>query len=233
MSCKTSFTTKTGTFTPYPEMVTKCEADKLCQEKGQILAPFTNEADMRAAVDFFNGNNCHRSNNCQVLKCEYSSGQFKKYHVGLNFEKKADGVYEKTFSNGEKWDDKKHKSLYFANPKQKRQCPFGVFIPYYQNFATGRMFSIGEKSRTCEVQQNIGYMCLAPAKKPTAGAIVEGQVEPATTKDALLFGGIFVAVLVAVVFAASTLFFQRKSKKYQNEVNRLKTGNLQSVDDQV
>ena len=235
MSCKTSFTTKTGTFTPYPEKVTKCEAEKLCEEKGQILAPFTNEADMRAAVDFFNGNNCHRSKNCQVLgECKYSSNQPKDYHVGLNFKKKADGVYEKYFSNGEKWDDKKHKSLYFVNPKQKRQCPVGVFFPYIQNFATGMMFAIGENSRKCRIQENVGYMCLDPAAKTTGDAIVEDQAKPATTKDAILFGGIFVAVLIAVGFAASTLFFQRKSKTLQDEVNQLKSGSFQGInDDQV
>ena len=137
MSCVNSFTTNTGIFTAYPEIVTHCVAEKLCRQKGQILAPFDNKEDVQAALDMFNGNNCMEDNSCdkkpELRNCLYASDVGRTYHVGLNFEKAADGTFIKTFTNGQPWNDKKHGSLYYLNPRQKRPCPLGVLTLFLKH----------------------------------------------------------------------------------------------------
>ena len=91
MPCKSSFTTSSGKFTAYPELASKCEAEKLCADKGQILAPFTTKEDVQAVTDMFQNN---------PKECEYSWYKYKDYRVGLNFIKGSDGVFRKEFSNG-------------------------------------------------------------------------------------------------------------------------------------
>ena len=110
MPCKSSFTTSSGKFTAYPELASKCEAEKLCADKGQILAPFTTKEDVQAVTDMFRNNG---------EECKYSYYKYKDYRVGLNFIKVSEGVFRKEFSNGVQWDDKKHSSLYSINPNQK------------------------------------------------------------------------------------------------------------------
>ena len=228
MSCKTSFTTETGTFTAYPGKVSKCEAEKLCGERGQILAPFTNKKDMSAAVAMFkyNYDNCWFSHEtCHVKrhkKCNFNIGQGIRYHVGLNFKKDADGVFQKSFSNGEEWDDEKHKSLYFTAPGEEYldECPVGVFHPGYKYVDDGSTydvfitFAIESASVRCESQENRGYMCLKPAKQASDEPIAQGQhVSNSKKENLILLGGVFVVVLIAVVCACLFIFYPKKSKR--------------------
>ena len=65
-------TTSTGVFTFHDEQVFKGEAKLKCQQKGEILAPVTNQKDMVALRDAFDPVNCplHRST--------------ATYHMGLD-----------------------------------------------------------------------------------------------------------------------------------------------------
>ena len=54
--CKTTVTTKTGTFTFHNVKVPKCKAEYLCAQSGEILAPFTNQEDIDAVTGLVNLN---------------------------------------------------------------------------------------------------------------------------------------------------------------------------------
>ena len=217
MSCKSSITTATGTFTAYPEIATKCEAEKFCKERGQILAPFTNDVDMRAVIKMFNDN---YKNGCST----FHSNQLTSYRIGLNFEKTVLGFVPKMFSNGEAWSYKKHKSLYKYKPLRKLACPVAAFHPFYKRYEDGDLFHIYEDFKGCEFPQRHGYMCLKPANQaePLEAA---NKVESVLNKDC----GILLAVFAAAIFACFAVFFQRKSKKYYDENIQLKANIVQNI----
>ena len=252
MSCVHSFTTETGTFTAYPEKVTKSEAEKLCGERGQILAPFTNKEDMLAAIDMFDYNNCHLSNSCHIKEladCQYSSEVIKTYRVGLNFKENADGVFDMTFSNNVKWDDEKHKSLYYVDPDVKMKCPTASFMPYITN--TDDVFEIREEFGGCEYQEKLAYMCLKPSNplvehqfeqvnlsvnkdidnlnKDSTTSHKDGNnskkdvnnVNKHSNKETHLISGIVVTVMIALFFACCAFFFYRKNKRLQEKLSEL------------
>ena len=48
MSCKTSITTSSGTFSFSEKVMSRCEAKKYCRDKDAILAPITTQEDKDA-----------------------------------------------------------------------------------------------------------------------------------------------------------------------------------------
>ena len=52
--CKAAVTTKSGTFTYYTEAVPRCKARLNCADRGEILAPFTNQEDIDAVYGIMN-----------------------------------------------------------------------------------------------------------------------------------------------------------------------------------
>ena len=219
MSCKSSVTTATGTFTAYPEIATKCEAEQLCKERGQILAPFTNDVDMRTVIQMFNDNH---KNGCS----KFHSNQLISYRIGLNFEKAAGGFVPKMFSNEVAWEDKKYERLYNYKRLSRRKlaCPVAAFHPFYKRYEDGDLFQIYEDFKGCEYPQRHGYMCLQPVNQAEPLEAAD-KVEPVLNKD----GCIFLAVFVAFVFACFAVFFQRKSKKYHDENVQLKAHLVQNI----
>ena len=67
--CKTSVTTTTGTFTFHNDGVPRCKAKLLCAQKGEILAPFTNQADVDAVYGLQNWD-------CDFYRFTYSFNLF-------------------------------------------------------------------------------------------------------------------------------------------------------------
>ena len=89
MSCKNSVETKTGVFTLYNEMVSKCEAENRCLKMGQILAPITNRRDASKltwlAIKNSNG------------PCALNDG----YWIGLDITYSKENLkYERVFQTG-------------------------------------------------------------------------------------------------------------------------------------
>ena len=215
MSCKRSFTTSTGTFTAYAEPVTKCEAERLCEQRGQILAPFTNEEDMRAAIDMFKGNNANYKN------CDYTAIKTGMYHVGLNFKKRKDGSFVKSFSNGDRWSDEKHASLYEINPNKKLKCPEAFMMPVLAPYAGMEKFAIGDQSRLCSYQNNYNYMCLQPDGQSSSQPLVQDEVDSPVNKETPWFIVSCAAVFVAVFFACFAFVSYRKNKRSQEKLSEL------------
>ena len=230
MTCVNSFTTKTGTFTAYPELVTGCEAEKLCKEKGQMVAPFTNEEDMRAASDMFNGNNCWLDDdsgqtcdaNPALESCQFSSNEPTLYRIGLNFKRQGDGSFRKIFPNGIPWSDKLHEGLYDINPEQKRQCPLAYFAPD-PDFEKGISFGIGEEDEDCKWEEKMGYICMKPAAAGQARPqpIVQDRVSPVVSRETPWVVACCAAVLTAAVLACCVVFYHRKSKRCEEKINEL------------
>ena len=149
MTCQRSVTTKTGTFTVYPENVSHCEADKLCRSRGEILAPFYKIEDMKAVQDMIVRNN-------EDDECDYALYSIFSYHIGLDVKVNGDGSFTKTFSNGLKWDNAKHGEIYERD--MKTNCPIASYKPHFTE-----PFGVREQSPRCQTQQNYKYFCLKPA----------------------------------------------------------------------
>ena len=225
--CVNTFSTKTGKFTAHRAKFSRCEAEALCRANGQELASFTNKEDMQAAIDMFNGNNCrldpndpenYQYDNCdsqpELENCPYSSDDFTVYYnIGLNVVKQADGSFKKSFSNGMPWNEAEHSKLYYRNPEQKWQCPFGAFRPDTQE--EEYVFTIGEKSDNCDYENLISYICLDPAKRNPASLVMP------PTKSRGFQVGTFMLVgmcaLVAFVSAFVVAVFYRKKKNREME----------------
>ena len=233
--CINTFTTKTGKFTAQRAKATKCEAEALCRAKGQELASFTNKEDMQAAIDMFNSNNCYLDPNnpenyqydvCdshpELKNCPYSSDDPQvEYNIGLNVEKQADGSFKKSFTNGIAWDEATHSKLYYKNPLQKWQCPISVFSPDTQD--EEYIFTIGEKSHSCEFEFRISYICLDPAnRKPEGSAMgLTQNKESSSPLGTFMLAGM--CALVAVVSTCLAVFYRKKigemKKKMENPSN--------------
>ena len=71
MPCSNKVTTASGTFTAYNDLMTHCRAKKFCKEKGQILAPVTNQKDVDALKKMLDHS------------CPMHYGVYN-YHIGLD-----------------------------------------------------------------------------------------------------------------------------------------------------
>ena len=199
MTCERSVTTKTGTFTAYPEQVSHCEAAKLCRSRGEILAPFYKAEDMKAVQDMF-------VRNMNDDDCDYAKYSFYSFHIGLDVEVNADGSYTKTFSNGLKWNNAEHGNLYERDVKTN--CPIATYRPHFD-----QPFGVGKQSFSCRTQQNYKYICLKPAGQ--ASPLVQNKLEPVSNK--LMFGVILVAASVAAFATCVAIFFYRKVGRLQEK----------------
>ena len=182
---------------------------------------------MQAAIDMFNGNNCRLDpndpenylyDNCdsqpELESCPYSSAELEvEYHIGLNFEKQADGSFKKSFSNGMPWVEAEHSKLYFRNPEQKWQCPFALFTP--DTVEEQYIFGIGEMVYNCNFESRISYVCLDPANRNPASLVMP------PTKSRGFQVGTFMLVgmcaLVAFASACVVAVFYRKKKGEEDE----------------
>ena len=213
MTCQRSFTTETGTFTAYPELVSQCKAESLCKQKGQILAPFTNDKDMRKASEVF------KANNDNWETCDHAAIRGDWYHIGLYVDKDVDGEYKMSFSNGDQWDEEKHGKLYTFT-EFETQCPQATFIPEEDSIKL--QFGITEQSEDCDYEDHYKYICLKPANPASADPLVQ---HPAVNKENFLFSGPFVAILivafVAVFFACFTFFLHRKNNRSKEKLSEM------------
>ena len=234
--CINTFTTKTGTFTAHRAKVNKCEAEALCRAEGQELASFTNKEDMQAAIDMFNSNNCRydpndpenyqydvRDSQPELESCPYSSDELNiEYHVGLNFEKQADGSFKKSFGNGVPWVEEKHSKLYFRTPEQKWQCPYGVFMP--DTIDGEYIFGIGEKSYNCEYEPRMSYVCLEPANRKPEGSAMGLTQHQESASPVGTFVLVGMCALVAVVSTCLAVFYRKKIGEMKGKMENPSNG---------
>ena len=91
-------TTKSGTFTFHDQLVRRCKAKKICESKGEILAPVENKEDSHALFEV------------TMQEC----GMFldvPEFHTGLDITL-CGNKEERVFTDGVKWNQTIHGSLY-------------------------------------------------------------------------------------------------------------------------
>ena len=101
MICKNSVITKSGTFTFFDEWTTKCQAEKKCKKRGEILAPVTNRKDAKKIQELF-------KSNVGIEGCRIVWNAGASYWLGLD-ETFTENGKPKTFTNGLKWKERKQK----------------------------------------------------------------------------------------------------------------------------
>ena len=188
MSCSNfSVKTKTGTFTAYTEKVSKCEAEKRCKKRGEILAPIANRRDAKKILKLFKSNT---DENCPVSL--HGVGSF---WLGLDVTY-TENEQERVFSNGVKWDEKKHSKIYHNYLDGYTECAKAIFSPYMHDEENGP-FEILDESEDC-VLNKLRYLCLKPAADTSAEPIVQKREYEASS--VLLPAVFFVAVSVFLAF---------------------------------
>ena len=146
-NCPTSITTRSGTFNFYEEKAEKCEAEQICQSKGQILAPITNMED-RKAIEKIGGQEC---------------GIFRMflwtYHIGLEI-KKCGNKVTKVFSNGVAYNKTLHDRFYHFYPaKGYDHCLTALWSPKHGPDAH---IAVVGKFKKCKDYVR-RFICLDPA----------------------------------------------------------------------
>ena len=144
----TSITTASGKFTFYTETdKTRAEAKKLCEEKGEILAPITNRADLEALHKFATG--------CTNL------GIGRSYFVGLEMIDKD----TRWFTNGVVYKEEVHGSFnYVYNVNGKLPACWETYFSTREAGFRG-MHTI--YNRQCYPTRN-EFICLKPAVNSSA-----------------------------------------------------------------
>ena len=115
-NCAAEVFTPTGRFTFYKERMSVCEAKKFCAEKGEILAPVTNEADYEALLTA-----AHEGNH---PSCPIHYGDLLLYSLGLDITPCGEGKQERIFTNGVVWNDAVHGKLYHDYAGKTSNCAF-------------------------------------------------------------------------------------------------------------
>ena len=209
MTCKRSFTTKTGKFTFFHEESTRCHAEKKCRNRGEILAPITNRRDAKKFKELLMSNN-------KVDGCPIKRHSTIDYWIGLDvtyteYERK------KVFSNGVAWKERKHSKIYQDYNNQYTDCAIAHYHPVLEKFA------IGYESLSCKWQTLKHYVCLKPANtNATAESIVQDEDSFDDEYLALTSGVMFaMAAVVVFVFAIGTVVGAhiQKRKEAKGKVN--------------
>ena len=219
MSCSYSFTTPTGTFNIYNEKLSKCQAEQKCKKMGQILAPITNKRDARRLKKHF-------YKNYEVgPECPISSEHIDEYHIGLELTDTDEGGLEKVFSNGVKWNDKKHSKLYDDNRKKghllsevKENCTIALYCPFFED----KQLLFRHMSKDCNPMR-AKYICLEPADKASAKSLVQED-------NSNMYGNMAVSnVTLFAAFMALCCAFFAVGYKRQNEKLKKECGELKNI----
>ena len=214
-NCPTSITTNSGTYTFYDQRVEKCEAEEICQSKGQILAPITNMEDRKAIEKL-------GSQRCGIFLDHYASS----YHIGLEI-KKCGNKVTKVFSNGVAYNKTLHDSFYHFYPaKGYEHCLTALWMPYQGVEAP--IYVIGKFNKCKDYHER--FICLDPAKPDNISTVTEEARHQRRSKRSVMFSRenellgqqnfyfmsqIFGVCLLATV-CCSLLVANRKLKKRNN-----------------
>ena len=219
MSCQNSVTTKTGTFTFYEEVVSRCEAELRCMKKGELLAPITNTQDANKIVKLFN-------NNVGKEHCTFATNVAYSYWIGLNITYN-ESKQEKIFSNGIQWNDTKHMKIYTNYLKEYSDCPIAMFQPYFPP----KPFPIMGDSESCKVGSWVRYVCLKPNDDKSAESIIQDKdslKSVVTLPTGLVFAVAASALLVVVVGVIAIARMHTKIKRLSKNNNELRLGHEQA-----
>ena len=219
MSCSYSFTTPTGTFTIYNENLSKCQAEQKCKKMGQILAPITNKRDAKRLRRHFDKN--HEAG----PECPISSGYPDEYHIGLEIT----DTDQKVFSNGVKWNDKKHSKLYDDLRKDdylevNENCTIALYFPFFED----KPLLYRHESKDCDPMR-AKYICLKPADKASAKSLVHEDNSNLYGNAAVSNVTLF-AAFMALCCAFFAVGYKRQNEKLKKEFGELKNivGNFQN-----
>ena len=185
MSCKTSITTSSGTFSFSEKVMTKCEAKKYCRDKDAILAPITTQEDKDAVMKML-------ESDCSVWK-QYTDSM---YHIGLDVYP-CGNQQERVFTNGVVYNKDIHGPLYDDVSETEDKCPWS-----YMMYFSGSPLKISEL-RNC-IPQPSRALCLKPPAA-VSSPITQGNVDYIKldfNQSVAVFGGMFCFTLGIVVFAA-------------------------------
>ena len=215
MSCKNSVETKTGVFTLYNEMVSKCEAENRCLKMGQILAPITNRRDASKltwlAIKNSNG------------PCALNDG----YWIGLDITYSKENLkYERVFSNGDKWKEGRHSRIYknLLEDDTYNANPIALFAPDNPDNKFRTLYGAGNCG---PLPDKYSYICLKPRSEMSLVRNGRGlPVEETMKAEAVVqrndgfflpfnVAGVAVSMFAFCVYVAFTA--QRKSRKLEKE----------------
>ena len=206
MSCSHSVTTKTGTFTVYTELVSKCEAEKRCRKRGEMLAPVTNFRDSAKLLELFA---THET-------CDISNDVLISYWLDLEISYAKDmSSSKKTFSNGVKWRAKKHNQIYDDYNKKHTDNAFAILTPFHHYMYGEKAYGIS--SLSSDACRKFRYVCLKPAEKASAEPIerrddeVEGVFIPSN-----------VAFLIILAMVLCVCVCMKTIRRLKTEVSVLK-----------
>lgn len=196
MPCSNKVTTSSGTFTAYNNEMTRCEAKKFCQKKGHILAPITSQVDKDAVLKMLDQN------------CPQHKGNFY-YHTGLDLTY-CGKKQERIFTNGVKYDEGTHGTLYTGGYKHDSKCPLA-----YMASILDRSLLIAAKPNC--YPQNLRVVCLDQSTAVASPVVQEkpGYYKVSSAQALVAVGG-FCAVFGCLVLAIG------KNKQLKKELNELK-----------
>ena len=179
---------------------------------GQILAPITNKRDAKRLRAHFNKNT---GPNCPI-----TSENLDEYHIGLDITDTDQGL-KKVFSNGKKWNSKKHNKFYddmtpdyYDNVTEN--CTIAMYTP---NFVENQLYYARESDDCTPLRAR--YICLKPARKASAKSLVQENnnqgYENLAVSNVTLF-----TVFMALFCALSAVHYRKQAKKFENECKCLK-----------
>ena len=199
-TCGTSVKTPTGVFTFYDKRVTYCQAKVECQNRGQILAPFTNEEDIqavRSVVQIDNEN------------CTFHYGDYD-YHIGLDVNI-CGGVQTRLFTNNVVWNETEHGKLYKWVGSETKDINVAAFSSYFSK----SLFIIQDFDR----DRMRRFICLKPSSKaPSCPASLSAENSLQSYSLSFLCG----AVMMAVVGSVFMLSVKKKEMIERNELVKLR-----------
>ena len=212
MVCLNSVSTRSGKFTFFDEFVSKCQAEKKCKKRGEILAPITNRRDKKKILNLFMSINDGED-------CMFTWHAGADYWLGLD-ETFTENGQPKMFTNGVKWNQRKHSRIYLNGAKNYTDCGIALFNPIFRD--EPESFQIGPESADCNWGRKSFYACFKPAGDSTAESIVQENIE---NEMVLSTGSVFAVGLIAGVFAgvmAGVGLLRRKHAKERTELIELR-----------
>ena len=152
-SCSREVFTATGKFTFHDQLVSICEAKKICAENDEILAPITNKQDYDAVMTVAKSGN-HPG-------CPFHHGD-QQYFTGLDVTPCGKGKQERVFTNGVVWDESVHGKLYDDSWNSK------MYNCVYASLATWSSQPWLEIWGNNCYQETSRFLCLKPSSAPAA-----------------------------------------------------------------
>ena len=208
--CATEVNTPSGRFTFHKDRMSVCEAKKFCAQRGEILAPITNQADFdalhKAVVE---GNN---------PSCPFHYMDIMLYSIGLDITPCGKGKQDRIFTNGVAWDNDVHGKLYYDYGGNKN-CLFAVMDNQY--ISKPAIYSYG--SECYQTTQRV--ICLKEAVPSNysstgcSGSSVSQAITSQVSYKGNFVGGLLVACLslVGVFFAFVAIKYHKKYQAVQGK----------------